>query len=137
MAQGKTTNYYSPTEPIHNVKKGDCWFDTGYVKIATNPDKKTGYLGKFVLHSDQDQNIEVDDKDKIYVQGINPDTSGTFTRFIPSENTSSQLYMVKITPYNIDKSLFTVKTEDTPGTDAYETGNLKQCSSLDANGKAT
>ena len=24
LAQSKTTNYYSPTEPIYNVKKGDC-----------------------------------------------------------------------------------------------------------------
>lgn len=121
LAQGKSTNYYSPTEPGNNIKEGDCWFDTGYVKIDPNPDKKTGYLGKFVLHSDQDQNIVVDDKDKIYVQGIEPDTSGTFTRFIPSESTTSQLYMVKITPKNIDKINIKVGT-----TAAYETGNLKQ-----------
>lgn len=24
LAQGKTTNYYSPTQPINNIKKGDC-----------------------------------------------------------------------------------------------------------------
>lgn len=46
-------------------------------------------------------------------------------RYIPSNDGST--YLVKITPYNIDdKNLFTVKTEATPGTDAYETGNLKQ-----------
>ena len=127
LAQGKSTNYYSPTEPINNIKEGDCWFDTGYVKIDPNPDKRTEYLGKFVLHSDQDQDVAVDDKDKIYVQGIEPDTNGTFKRFIPSESTTSQLYMVKVTPDNIDKKgLFTVKTDSTAGTPAYETGNLKQ-----------
>ena len=35
--------------------------------------------------------------------------------------------MVKVTPDNIDKKgLFTVKTDSTAGTPAYETGNLKQ-----------
>ena len=44
--------------------------------------------------------------------------------------------MVKITPENIDKKgLFTVKTEDTAGTDAYETGNLKQCSGFNKDTK--
>ena len=30
MAQGKTTNYYSDTDPTgaYSVKKGDCWFKT-------------------------------------------------------------------------------------------------------------
>ena len=28
LAQGKSTNYYSPTAPSVNIQKGDCWFDT-------------------------------------------------------------------------------------------------------------
>lgn len=30
LAQGKSTNYYSPTDPSlsYTVKEGDCWFDT-------------------------------------------------------------------------------------------------------------
>lgn len=30
LAQGRTTNYYSDTDPstVYSVKKGDCWFDT-------------------------------------------------------------------------------------------------------------
>ena len=45
-------------------------------------------------------------------------------RYIPDAAGSTRL--IKITPNNIDDDLFTVKTEDTAGTDAYETGNLKQ-----------
>ena len=48
LAQGKTTNYYSPTEPVNKIKIGDCWFDTGYVKINTNPENKEG-LEVFIL----------------------------------------------------------------------------------------
>lgn len=44
--------------------------------------------------------------------------------------------MVKINPDNIDdENLFTVKTEDTAGTDTYETGNLKQCSGFNKDTK--
>ena len=28
LAQGKSTNYYSPTAPSVNIQKGDCWFKT-------------------------------------------------------------------------------------------------------------
>ena len=55
-------------------------------------------------------------------------------RYIPSEDGST--YLVKITPDNINKGLFAVKTDSTAGTPAYETGNLKQCSDFDTNGKA-
>ena len=127
LAQGKTTNYYSPTEPVNNIKEGDCWFDTGYVKIATNPENKAGQLGKFVLRSDSDSVQGIDPNDKIYVQGIEPDTDGTFTRFIPSTPSLSQLYMIKVGPDNID-ALISNKTIVVGTTEAFETGNLKQCS---------
>lgn len=105
LAQGKTTNYYSPTEPVNKIKIGDCWFDTGYVKIATNPDKKTGYLGKFIISTDG--NIPV-----------NPDEPNA-DRYIPAKSSSTKL--IKITPENINKINIEVGT-----TTAYETGNLKQ-----------
>jgi hypothetical protein len=30
LQQGKSTNYYSPTDPslTYTIQKGDCWFDT-------------------------------------------------------------------------------------------------------------
>ena len=105
LAQGKTTNYYSPTEPIYNIKKGDCWFDTGYVNIGAL-DNKTDYLGKFV-------NCQSSITGSVRVEA-----SGT-NRYIPSENGST--YLVKITPDNINKISITVGI-----TNAYETGNLKQ-----------
>ena len=55
-------------------------------------------------------------------------------RYIPSEDGST--YLVKITPDNIDKGLFAVKTDSTAGTPAYETGNLKQCSGFNDDGTA-
>ena len=112
MAQGKTTNYYSDTDPskVYSVKKGDCWFDTGYVNIGALGNK-TDYLGKFVSCQPS------------ITGSVRVEASGT-NRYIPSDNGST--YLVKITPDNINEGLFIVKTEDTVGTDAYETGNLKQ-----------
>ena len=140
LAQGKTTNYYSPTEPVNKIKIGDCWFDTGYVKINTNPENKAGYLGKFVVPK-AEPTIPIPEEDKIYVKAVKDtesDTNDTVTRYIPiGPDDSKSTYLVKITPKNIDNEWFIVKTEDTTGTDAYETGNLKQCSSLDADGNAT
>ena len=121
LAQGKTTNYYSPTEPVNKIKIGDCWFDTGYVKITTNPENKAGYLGKFVVCQASTEG------------SVRVEASGA-SRYIPSEKGST--YLVKITPENIDDGLFTVKTEGTAGTDAYETGNLKQCSGFNDDGTA-
>ena len=139
MAQGKTTNYYSPTEPINKIKIGDCWFDTGYVKIATTPTTKAGYLGKFVIPKAEPP-ITIHEKDKIYVKDAKEAESNTndvVIRYIPiGPDEPKSTYLVKITPENIDDGLFVVKTDSTPGTDAYETGNLKQCSSLDADGNA-
>ena len=54
-------------------------------------------------------------------------------RYIPNAAGSTRL--IKITPENINDGLFTVKTEDTAGTDAYETGNLKQCSGFNEDTK--
>ena len=129
MAQGKTTNYYSPTEPVNKIKIGDCWFDTGYVKIDTTPENKAGYLGKFVVPK-ADSTTTIHEEDKIYVKAAKDtesDTNNTVTRYIPiGTDEPKSTYLVKITPGNIDKDLFTVKTEATPGTVAYETGNLKQ-----------
>ena len=105
MAQGKTTNYYSPTEPVNKIKIGDCWFDTGYVKIDPNPDKKTGYLGKFVVPK-AEPTIPIPEEDKIYVKAVKDtesDTNGTVTRYIPiGPDDSKSTYLVKITPKNID-----------------------------------
>lgn len=55
------------------------------------------------------------------------------TRYIQDAAGSTRL--IKITPENINDGLFTVKTEDTAGTDAYETGNLKQCSGFNEDTK--
>ena len=118
LAQGKTTNYYSPTEPIHNVKKGDCWFDTGYVKIDTNPDKRTGYLGKFVSCQPS-----ITGSVRVEASGAN--------RYIPSKTGST--YLVKITPANIDDNKINIEVGTTV---AYETGNLKQCSGFNNDGTA-
>ncbi len=106
LAQGKTTNYYSPTEPIHNVKKGDCWFDTGYVNVGAL-NNKTDYLGKFVISTDG--NIPV-----------NPDEPNA-DRYIPAESSSTKL--IKITPENINNNKINIEVGTTV---AYETGNLKQ-----------
>lgn len=119
LAQGKTTNYYSPTEPIYNIKKGDCWFDTGYVNVGALKNK-TDYLGKFVISTTGDILVEQDENDS--------------TRYIPNAAGSTRL--IKITPENID-TLIKNKTIVVDTTEVFETGNLKQCSSLDANGKAT
>ena len=56
------------------------------------------------------------------------------TRYIPNAAGSTKL--IKVTPENID-TLIKNKTIVVGTTEAFETGNLKQCSSLDANGKAT
>ena len=119
LAQGKTTNYYSPTEPIYNIKKGDCWFDTGYANVGALKNK-TDYLGKFVISTTGDILVEQDENDS--------------TRYIPNAAGSTKL--IKVTPENID-TLIKNKTIVVNTTEAFETGNLKQCSSLDANGKAT
>ena len=105
LAQGKTTNYYSPTEPVNKIKKGDCWFDTGYVRIDT-PAAKSGYLGKFVV-------CQASTAGGVRVEAAGAD------RYVSSASGST--YLVKITPDNIDNGLFTAGT-----TAAYETGNLKQ-----------
>lgn len=54
LAQGKTTNYYSPEDPSkhYEIKKGDCWFCTPaksytYTLLSTPSDAKA-YLGKYV-----------------------------------------------------------------------------------------
>ena len=139
MAQGKTTNYYSPTEPVNKIKIGDCWFDTGYVKITTNPENKAGYLGKFVVPK-AEPTIPIPEKDKIYVKAVKDtesDTNDVVTRYIPiGPDEPKSTYLVKITPKNIDDGLFVVKTDSTAGTPAYETGNLKQCSGFNGDGNA-
>ena len=119
LAQGKTTNYYSPTEPVNKIKIGDCWFDTGYVNVGALKNK-TDYLGKFVISTTGDILVEQDENDS--------------TRYIPNAAGSTKL--IKVTPENID-TLINNKTIVVDTTEAFETGNLKQCSSLDANGKAT
>lgn len=124
LAQGKTTNYYSPTEPVNKINIGDCWFDTGYVKIDPNPNKKTGYLGKFVVPKTEPP-ITIHEEDKIYVKAAKDtesNTNGVVTRYIQiGSDEPKSTYLVKITPENIDKINIEAGT-----TVAYETGNLKQ-----------
>lgn len=77
-----------------------------------------------------DSTTTIHEEDKIYVKAAKDaesDTNNTVTRYIPiGPDDPKSTYLVKITPGNIDKDLFIVKTEDTAGTDAYEKGNLKQ-----------
>ena len=117
LAQGKTTNYYSPTEPIYNIKKGDCWFDTGYVNVGALKNK-TDYLGKFVISTTGDILVEQDENDS--------------TRYIPNAAGSTRL--IKVTPENID-TLIKNKTIVVGTTEAFETGNLKQCSGFNEDTK--
>ena len=87
--------------------------------MATNPDKKAGYLGKFIVLSD---GTFVDNV--IPVRAYDDDR----TRYISS--TDGPDYIVKITPDNINE--ISIKEN----TAAYETGNLKQCSGFNGDGKA-
>lgn len=58
LAQGKTTNYYSDSNPAENplytMKDGDCWFCTvakeyKYVEVTTPGENEAEeYIGKYV-----------------------------------------------------------------------------------------
>ena len=65
LAQGKTTSYYSATDPAkqYEIKKGDCWFCTpakSYVYTQlTTPNNAQLYIGKYISPDDPPTNASV------------------------------------------------------------------------------
>ena len=121
LAQGKSKNYYSETDPAGTsgdaygltMRKGYCWFDTGYTQIST-PEAKSDYLGKW---------LRIQDANGGYVvkSGENP------VRLIQWKDgiTDQRYNMIKVGPENID-TLISNKTIVVGTTEAFETGILSQ-----------
>ena len=94
LAQGKSTNYYTPYEPYKadpapggyysapDLKKGDCWFDTSYNQISPTPTSKDKYVGKYIRdpeHPEQtDKYIQVT-ADNINSLNISYGTTACYT----------------------------------------------------------
>lgn len=127
LAQGKSKNYYSEIDPAGTrgndaygltMRKGYCWFDTGYTQIST-PKAKSGYLGKWLRIQDANGNYVVK-------SGENP------VRLIQWKDgiTDQRYNMIKVGPDNID-TLISNKTIVVGTTEAFETGNLKQWNGTD------
>ena len=122
LAQGKSKNYYSEIDPAGTrgndaygltMRKGYCWFDTGYTQIST-PEAKSDYLGKWLRIQDANG-------DYVVKSGENP------VRLIQWKDgiTDQRYNMIKVGPDNID-TLISNKTIVVGMTEAFETGILSQ-----------
>ena len=122
LAQGKSKNFYSEIDPAGTrgndaygltMRKGYCWFDTGYTQIST-PEAKSDYLGKWLRIQDANG-------DYVVKSGENP------VRLIQWKDgiTDQRYNMIKVGPDNID-TLISNKTIVVGTTEAFETGILSQ-----------
>ena len=90
IAQGKSTNYYTPYEPYKadpapsgyysapDLKQGDCWFDTDYKPVEPKPASKDKYIGRYVREPQTDKYIQVT-ADNVNSLNISPGTTECYT----------------------------------------------------------
>lgn len=112
LAQGKSTNYYSDTVPIGNVKEGDGWFDTGYTLVSPTPTEKSKYLDKYYI---------VENASGAYVVNNTTNRLDAYT----SNSSGTRYNVIQITPTNID-TLISNNTIVVGTTTVYAKNLLKQ-----------